>query len=47
VALERLTHKEEPWRLARQGFSADEPCHRIIADKWMKEYYKQFISPEV
>ncbi|PSR22404.1 MAG: hypothetical protein C7B43_20775 [Sulfobacillus benefaciens] len=44
--LERLTHKEEPWQRARRGFSADEPCHRIIADEWMKKYYKQFISQE-
>ena len=45
--LERLTHKEDPWRRARQGLNADEPCNRIIQDEWMAEFYKKFTVQEV
>lgn len=44
--LERLTHQEDPWRRARQGLNADEPCDRPIQDEWMAEFYKQFTVQE-
>ncbi|MCL6464295.1 MAG: DUF4065 domain-containing protein [Acidobacterium ailaaui] len=38
-ALERLTHREAPWRDARKGLTPDEPSNRIITHEAMKRYY--------
>jgi uncharacterized phage-associated protein len=37
--LERMTHAEKPWQLARQGLKPDEPSSNIIEKDWMKEFY--------
>lgn len=44
--LERLTHQEYPWRRAREGLNADESCHRVIRDEWLKEFYSKFVIEE-
>lgn len=38
--LERLTHSEDPWRLARVGIPPDVPSHNVISPKSMKVFYK-------
>ncbi len=40
-ALEAHTHTEEPWRLARIGFSEFQNCVNPIKNEWMKSYYKR------
>lgn len=42
--LERLTHLEEPWLRARNGIPNDEPSNAEIFDKWMIDYYKQYLK---
>ena len=42
--LELMTHKEEPWILARAGVDPDEASENIIEDEWMIEYYGRFLS---
>lgn len=37
--LSELTHKEEPWREARQGVAQGEPSRNIIKKESMQEYY--------
>ncbi len=41
--LEKLTHSEKPWQLARTGLAKDEPSDNIISDRSMIEYYKEFL----
>ena len=38
--LERMTHQEAPWIMARGKLSMDTPCNAIISKESMKEYYK-------
>lgn len=38
--LERMTHNEDPWILARKGLAPDEPSTEIIPKDIMKDYYK-------
>ena len=38
-ALEAITHNEKPWTDARMGCGSEEPSHRVIAKKNMKEYF--------
>ena len=38
--LEKLTHQEDPWRLARQGLPPDVPSHNIIQHDHMRDYYR-------
>jgi uncharacterized phage-associated protein len=38
--LERMTHAEAPWQLAREGLAADAISENIIRQDWIKEYYK-------
>ncbi|KYC64499.1 MULTISPECIES: Panacea domain-containing protein [Heyndrickxia] len=40
--LERLTHSESPWQLARRGIPEDEPSQNYILNEWMQEFYSQF-----
>lgn len=42
--LERLTHNEEPWKIARAGIPEDKPSNAIISKSSMKEYYSQYID---
>jgi len=37
--LSRLTHMEDPWKLAREGYSEGEHCEKIISVESMSEYY--------
>jgi uncharacterized phage-associated protein len=37
--LERMTHAEAPWNLARLGLAADTISTAQIEKAWMKEYY--------
>ena len=37
--LERITHKEDPWRNAREGYSENEPSQEEISKEAMKEYF--------
>ena|ERR1700754_2719601 len=42
--LERLTHNEDPWKIAREGLADDEPSNKVIDKNIMKEYYRSFIK---
>lgn len=42
--LERLTHSEDPWILARGGKPSNEPSDAIISKDSMKKYYSQFVK---
>lgn len=37
--LSRLTHMEEPWKLARKDYSEGERCKNVISLESMSEYY--------
>ena len=37
--LEALTHSEEPWKEARQGYRPSERCEREISETTMQRYY--------
>lgn len=37
--LERLTHSEDPWKLARIGFAPDASSNNIISKTSMRNYY--------
>lgn len=39
--LEALTHAEEPWRQARQGFDNNQICTNEIPQDTMRKYYTQ------
>lgn len=39
-ALERLNHKEMPWKKAREGLEPWQSGHRVIDENDMKEYYR-------
>lgn len=39
--LEQMTHDEQPWIQARQGYEPDEVCNRAIDKKLMHSYYSQ------
>lgn len=41
--LERLTHSEDPWIIARKGLAPDEPSENVISDDSMIDYYQQFV----
>jgi uncharacterized phage-associated protein len=42
--LERLTHSEDPWRIARNGIPSDVSSNAVISHKSMKMYYKALLS---
>lgn len=44
--LERMTHAETPWNLARGGIQSDAPSNAVIEKEWMKEYYKSRVEEE-
>jgi uncharacterized phage-associated protein len=37
--LERLTHSEDPWKMARKGLAPDESSNNIITKSSMRDYY--------
>jgi len=37
--LERLTHSEEPWKIARAGLAPDASSNNIISKSSMRDYY--------
>lgn len=39
--LERLTHREEPWKEAREGYAPDESSNQIITHDSMRAYYSK------
>lgn len=39
VTLERMTHREDPWRNARGTLAPDEPSHAVISRSSMKNYF--------
>lgn len=41
--LEMLTHKEDPWKIARNGLAEDLPSHNIITKESLIKYYRQFV----
>jgi len=42
--LEQLTHREDPWNIARNGLPADEPSNNVISQEDMKMYYRKVAS---
>lgn len=44
LELELMTHKEPPWRKAREGCKPDESCQQIISKEEMKYYYRSRIA---
>ncbi len=41
--LERLTHSEDPWKMARADLPMDAPSENVITDQSMIDYYQQFV----
>ena len=41
VALERMTHQEDPWIEARGNLPPDEPCDAYISKETTKSYYRR------
>jgi uncharacterized phage-associated protein len=39
--LERMTHQEKPWRVARRGLESDEEGHNEIAPQLMRDFYRE------
>ena len=44
LELERATHNERPWQLARIGYDAAQPCHEIISKEETARFYKRDIA---
>lgn len=42
--LENLTHKEEPWKIARGALKPEERCNFTIKDEDIYEYYSRKIN---
>ena len=42
--LEKLTHQEQPWKEAREGYPADSICRVRIKEETMKQYYEGLLS---
>jgi len=45
-ALEQLTHREDPWILAREGLAPYEPSDNIITHDSMKHYYAKKLTKD-
>lgn len=39
--LEVMTHREDPWIIARKGYSPTQRCEKPIDDDIMRDYYKK------
>jgi uncharacterized phage-associated protein len=46
VALELMTHREQPWIEARGGIPMDEPSNAIIAKGTMRNFYRSLGNQE-
>lgn len=44
--LERMSHAEDPWCLARGDLPPDAVSHAVINKEWMKEYYGARVQEE-
>lgn len=44
LELERATHSERPWQLARVGYDDAQPCHEIISKEETARFYKRDIA---
>ena len=44
LELERATHSEKPWQMARVGYDAAQPCHEIISKAEVAQFYKRDIA---
>jgi uncharacterized phage-associated protein len=42
--LERLTHSEDPWKIARTGLAPDASSNNIISKQSMLEYYSKRVN---
>lgn len=42
--LERLTHREEPWQMARIGYAPDESSSNVISTQSMKDFYRRLAA---
>lgn len=42
--LERMTHDEAPWQIARGELSADEACDAAIPEDTMRDYYQSRLA---
>lgn len=42
--LENLTHQEEPWQMARQGYAPEEACNEVITHESMASYYSSLMG---
>jgi len=42
--LERLTHSEDPWKIARAGLPPDASSNKIISKPSMQEYYSSRLN---
>lgn len=41
IHLEQLTHREDPWRLARAGIPNDQPSNAVISHASMRVFYRR------
>ena len=41
LELEKATHNERPWQIARVGYDDASPCHELISKKEMAAFYKR------
>lgn len=44
LELERATHSERPWQLARVGYDDAQSCHEVISKQEMMQFYKKDIA---
>jgi uncharacterized phage-associated protein len=44
--LESLTHREEPWRVARGDRPVDEPCNAVIDTEVMRRFYSSLLQTQ-
>lgn len=42
--LERITHSEQPWQMARRGLLPDESSHNVITQDSMMSYYSSRLN---
>lgn len=44
--LESITHQEEPWKKAREGYGALDRCDEVLDDNLIRDYYLERIVDE-
>ncbi len=40
--LEKMSHKDDPWKIARNGYGEDDNCQEIITNESIKKYFDTF-----